>query len=135
MSAKVHRVRCPRCQTEHPLPDELLSRAGNRRWPVGLVVAGVVVIGILALAWRYQGQWITLLDLANEATGSTALSLLALGLALFAAACAAGWLLLPFLLAWAYLDLRRRLGPAGVEARSGVAPAVPAAPDSKQRET
>jgi hypothetical protein len=109
MSANSSRVRCPYCQAELPSPAGQPSRPARRRWPVGLVVLGVLLVGCLVLGYRYRGQFTTILLLANELTGSSALSVALLGAGALAAVCLAGWLLLPWFLAWAYLDLRRRL--------------------------
>lgn len=105
--------RCPRCQAEILVPPSGSAATRHRRGSVGFLILGVLLLGCLLLAYRYKGQIVTVLDLANEATGSTTLSIAALGLAALLAACLAGWLLLPFLITWAYLDLRRRLPRPG----------------------
>ena len=110
MPADSRRFHCPMCRTELSLPAASPALGQGRRWRVGLVLLGIVLFGLLLFAYRTQGQILTILDLANEVTGSMALSVAALVLAALGAGCLAGWLLLPFLLAWAYLDLRRRLG-------------------------
>lgn len=111
MTRNPHPLRCPHCHAEFFDPSEVSGAGRWRRWRGGLLVGALVLLGILLAAYRYQGQLVTLLDLANDATGSTTLSLTALALILLVVAGLAAWFLLPFLLAWAYLDLRRRLRP------------------------
>lgn len=110
MSGNSQRFHCPHCQAELSLPAGATAGTGKRRWRVRLAIVGVFLLGCVWLAYRYKGQFITVLDLTTEVTGSSALSLAALVLAAFAALSVAGWLLLPFLLVWACLGLRRRLG-------------------------
>ena len=88
--------------------------------PLSSIVLGVVLVVCVAVAYRYRGQFTTVLLLANEVTGSTTLSVAVLGVAGVAGLCLVGWCLLPFFLAWAYFDFRRRLGaaPPGVGADS-----------------
>lgn len=109
MPGNPHTVRCPTCQSEVQIPSTAPQPPGTRRRLVVPMLAGTLLVAILLLAYRYSGHLTTLLLLANEATGSTTLSLAALGLMLLGAVCLAGWLLLPFLLAWVYWDLRRHL--------------------------
>lgn len=112
MSESPSRLRCPNCRTEVLLPAGVASCPGRRRWRVGLIVLGVLLIGCLAIGYRYRGQFTTILLLTNEVTGSTPLSVAALGVAALAGLCLVGWCLLPLFLAWAYFDFRRRLGVA-----------------------
>ncbi|MBL9129188.1 MAG: hypothetical protein JNL97_16180 [Verrucomicrobiales bacterium] len=104
-------ARCPHCHAELTAAALARGPSRKRRWLRGLLVVGVVLVGVLLLAYRYKGQIVTVLDLVNDETGSTSLSVAALALAASILAGLAGWFLLPFFLAWAYLDLRRRLGP------------------------
>jgi len=70
----------------------------------------LILVAIGIAAYRYKGYLITFWNLINDAIGNPTLSAVALALAALGALCAAGWLLLPFFLTWAYWDLRRRLG-------------------------
>ena len=118
--------RCPHCHAEIPPTDGNARRtASNKRLRIGLVVLAVLLLAFLVLTYRYRGQLITILQLANEATGSTALSLLAFGFVAAGALCLVAWALLPFLLAWAWLDLRCQL-----RSRSWVRTPGPRGPDS-----
>ena len=85
MSTNSRRVRCPYCQAELPSPAAEPSGPARRRWPVGLAVLGVLLIVGLVLGYRYRGQFTTILPLANEVTGSSALSMAALGAGALAA--------------------------------------------------
>lgn len=110
MSANSHRVHCPNCSAELSLPAEASAGRGRRRRYFGWLVLGLGLIALLLVGYRYKGQIITVIDLANEVTGSTKLSVVALALTGFVGACLAGWLVFPFFAAWAYLDFRRRPG-------------------------
>ena len=101
-------MRCPNCQTEISLPPAGPARSCWRRRGWGLAVVAVLLLGLAAAGYRYRGQVITVVDLANEVTGSTSLSVAGLALAAFVAVSVVAWLLVPFLLLGAGLDLRRR---------------------------
>lgn len=117
MSSNSHRIQCPSCRTEFSHPVETSSRRGRRRWYLGWIVLGLVMLAVGVVGYRYKGQILTVIDLANEITGSTTLSLAAMALTGFVGLCVVGWLVLPLLAAWAYLDLCRRLGTAAGQGR------------------
>ncbi len=111
--APTRSARCPHCHAELPAAAFACvpTPSGTRRWLVRLLTVGTLIAGVLLLAYRYKGQIVTVFDLVNDATGNTALSVIALASAAWILFGLASWLLLPFFLAWAYLDLRRRFGP------------------------
>lgn len=112
MSAETHRVHCPHCNAEVSVPAESSAGRARRRWYLGWLFLGLVLLAIVLVGYRYKGQIVTVIDLTNEVTGSTSLSVAALGLAAFVGACLVGWLVLPYFAAWAYLDHRCRSGPS-----------------------
>lgn len=106
-------LRCPRCRAELGSRPSGISAGVGRRRRVTLAIVGFLLVAFVVLAYRYKGQVITVYDLANEATGSSTLTVAALALGGVAAVCLLGWLMLPFLFLCAWLDLRRRLGCDG----------------------
>ncbi len=110
MSDQPPSVRCPKCQCEVPFSAAPAPMRCWRRWRTVLVVAGLFLFAVAIAAWRYRGQVQTVLQWVTEATGSTTLSVVALGAAAVVALCLLAWLLLPVVFVVAWLDLRRRLG-------------------------
>lgn len=115
MSTHPPSFRCPNCRTEIALSPVANPRSPRRWWwRPGLLFAVLLVIGVVVLTYRYRGQATSLLLLANNLTGSTGLSIVAFAVVALLALGVVGWFMLPFLLMWAYLDLRRRLGRSPV---------------------
>src|SRR5689334_2273552 len=80
----------------------------NRK-ALGLIFAGLIVIGMAVLIYTYRLRLALVLDLLVQETGSKKAAALCLVGALFILVCALCWMLFPILLYLGLSDLRRRV--------------------------
>ena len=81
----------------------------NRKTRIlALAIAGIVALSLAVLLYRYRGHLFFALDLADEATGSRAITVLGLALVLLVLACVVLWMVFPLIVYLRLKDLSRR---------------------------
>ena len=86
----------------------LYRSAHGRRLKVWAAIAGLVVLALGILSYRFRGHLSSGFGLLADATGGRTVAVLCLILALFVLVCTVCWMSLPILLFFGLSDLRRR---------------------------